>query len=142
MNNDKYITILFNELKKAIKKDEVPVSALIIDNFTGKILAKSYNKRENSYKTINHAEIICVAKANKCMKNKILDNCSLYVTLEPCDMCKSVIKEARIKNVYYLLPRNAEKRQYFKTKFENWNNNLEFQQEYREILTNFFKKRR
>jgi len=107
---EKYINVLFKEVKKAQKKDEVPVAALIV-NEKGKVIAKAYNNREKTHLTINHAELICINKANKCMKNKILDTCSLYVTLEPCDMCKSVIKEARIKNVYYLLNRNSKKKQ-------------------------------
>jgi len=138
---EKYINVLFKEVKKAQKKDEVPVAALIV-NEKGKVIAKAYNNREKTHLTINHAELICINKANKCMKNKILDTCSLYVTLEPCDMCKSVIKEARIKNVYYLLNRNSKKKQYFKTAFKLINNVSETQEKYQQILTNFFKKRR
>ena len=139
--DEKYINILFNEIKKAQDKDEVPVAALIIDD-KGKIIAKAHNNREKSHLTINHAELICINKANKRMKNKILDKCSLYVTLEPCEMCKLVIKEARIKNVYYLLNRNSDKKQYSKTTFKLINNNLEIKKKYQQILTNFFKKRR
>jgi len=137
----KYIKLLLDEVKKAEKKDEVPVAALIV-NEKGKVIAKAYNNREKSHLTINHAELICINKANKCMKSKILDTCSLYVTLEPCDMCKAVIKEARIKSVYYLLNRNSEKKQYFKTAFKLINNEIENKEKYQQILTNFFKKRR
>lgn len=139
---DKYFNILFKQLNKAIKKNEVPVAALIVNDLNGKILGKCFNNRENTHKTINHAEILCINKANKCMKNKILDNCSLYVTLEPCDMCKLVIKEARIKNVYYLLSRNPQKKQYKKINFELINNNFELKEKYQHLLADFFKKRR
>lgn len=142
MKYDKYLNILFKEIKKALKKDEVPVAALIVNNNTGKIIGKYHNNREKSYKTINHAEVLCINKANKCMRNKILDNCSLYVTLEPCEMCKSIIKEARVDKVYYLLERNLGKKQYYKTNFENWNVSKESINKYQKILTNFFKKRR
>ena len=142
MNDNKYIKFLFKEIDKALKKEEVPVAALIVCNDTGKIIAKKHNKREVSHETINHAEILCISKANKRLKRKYLDNCSLYVTLEPCDMCKSIIKESRINSVYYLLPRNAEKKQYYKTNFLLWDNVLDKQVEYQQILTNFFKKRR
>ena len=136
-----YINVLFREVKKALKKDEVPVAALIVDD-NNKIIAKAYNSRENTYSTLDHAEIKCILKANKCMRNKNLNNCDLYVTLEPCDMCKTIIKEARIKNVYYLLERSKEKKQYFKTNFANWEIDSSIKDDYKKILTNFFKKRR
>ena len=63
-NIEYYIKILFLELKKALKKDEVPVSAIVVDS-KGKIIAKAYNKREKSYLTLNHAELICISEANK-----------------------------------------------------------------------------
>lgn len=138
---EKYINLLLKEVKKAEKKKEVPVAALIVSD-SGKIVAKAHNNREKSHFTINHAELICIHKANKCMRSKILNSCNLYVTLEPCDMCKSVIKEARIKNVYYLLSRNSEKKQYSKTEFKLINNNLETKENYQQILADFFKKRR
>ena len=138
----KYINILFKEIKKALRKNEVPVSALIVNNKNNNIIYKAYNSREKKFYTLDHAEIKCINKANKCMKNKILDNCDLYVTLEPCDMCKSIIKEARIKNVYYLLERNKNKKQYSKTNFQNWYVDENKKEEYRKIIANFFKKRR
>ena len=64
------------------------------------------------------------------------------MTLEPCEMCKVVIKEARIKNVYYLLPRDKSKKQYSKTNFQILSNYEQEKQKYKEILSNFFKKKR
>ena len=139
--DEKYLNVLLKEAKKAQSKDEVPISALIV-NDKGKIIAKAHNNREKTHLTINHAEIICINKANKCMKNKLLDNCSLYITLEPCDMCKVVIKEARIKNVYYLLNRNPDKKLHSKTSFKLINNHLAEKDNYQQLLANFFKKRR
>ena len=118
------------------------IDILLVDEKTGKIISKAYNKRESSFKTLNHAEIICISKANKRMRSKILDKCILYVTLQPCDMCKTVIKEARIKKVYYLLERNIDKKQYFKTEFNKWVINKQYEDEYRKLLTFFFKKKR
>lgn len=138
----KYVDILFKEIEKAIKKDEVPVSALIVDPSLNKIIAKAYNSREKTCCVIDHAEIKCILKANKRMKNKNLSNCILFVTLEPCDMCKSIIREARIEKVYYLIDRCKEKKQYYKTIFQNWDIDEEKKIEYKKILTNFFKKRR
>jgi len=140
--NQKYIDILFKELQKALNKDEVPVSALIVNSINNKIVAKAYNYRISSNCTLDHAEIKCISKTNKCLRNKNLNNCDLYVTLEPCDMCKSIIKEARIRNVYYLIERNKEKKQYSKTNFENWNVDQDIKDRYKRILADFFKKRR
>lgn len=113
---EKYINELINLSKKSLKKSEVPIAALIIDE-NGKIISKAYNTRNIKQQTINHAEILAITKANKKLKSWRLNNCTLYVTIEPCDMCKSVIKESRIQNVYYLLPRLPEKNQYNKTIF-------------------------
>lgn len=113
---EKYINELINLSKKSLKKSEVPIAALIIDE-NGKIISKAYNTRNIKQQTINHAEILAITKANKKLKSWRLNNCTLYVTIEPCNMCKSVIKESRIQNVYYLLPRLPEKNQYNKTIF-------------------------
>ena len=97
--------IIYDELikliDKAIKKDEVPVAALIVKE--GRIIAKAYNK---SASVLDHAEIICIKKASKKLHNWRLNDCELYVTLEPCDMCREVIKKSRIGKVYYILSQN------------------------------------
>ena len=80
-----------------------------------------------------------IVNAHKKLKDFRLFDCDLYVTLEPCDMCMNVIKEARIENVYYLIPRNENKKIYSKTNKciiqEVDNKSLK----YRELLTQFFK---
>ena len=88
-------------LDKAIKKNEVPVAALIVKD--GKIIAKAYNKSKS---VLDHAEIICIRKASKRLNNWRLNDCELYITLEPCDMCREVIKKSRIGKVYYILSQN------------------------------------
>ena len=94
MNQDIIINELNKLLDKAIKYNEVPVAALIVYN--NKIIAKSYNKVEKNNSVLNHAEINVIKKANKKLNNWRLDNCELYITLEPCEMCKSIIKKSRI----------------------------------------------
>ncbi len=111
----KILKILNQLALKAIKRSEVPVSAVLV--YENKIIAKAYNKRNKTNSTISHAEIKVIQKANKKLKSWRLNNCTIYVTIEPCDMCKSVIKEARINKVYYLLDRKTNKKQYDKTKF-------------------------
>ena len=101
---------LIKESLKSLKHNDVPIAAFIVKN--DKIISKAHNSRMQKHLTINHAEIMAISKANKKLKDFRLFDCDLYVTLEPCDMCMNVIKEARIKNVYYLIPRNANKKIY------------------------------
>lgn len=138
---EKYINELINLSKKTLKKSEVPIAALIIDE-NGKIISKAYNTRNIKQQTINHAEILAITKANKKLKSWRLNKCTLYVTIEPCDMCKSVIKESRIQNVYYLLPRLPEKNQYNKTIFNKLKDMSEKEDKYQEIINKFWKNKR
>lgn len=138
---EKYINELINLSKKSLKKSEVPIAALIIDE-NDKIISKAYNTRNIKQQTINHAEILAITKANKKLKSWRLNKCTLYVTIEPCDMCKSVIKESRIQNVYYLLPRLPEKNQYNKTIFNKLKDMSEKEDKYQEIINKFWKNKR
>ena len=138
---EKYINELINLSKKSLMKSEVPIAALIIDE-NGKIISKAYNTRNIKQQTINHAEILAITKANKKLKSWRLNKCTLYVTIEPCDMCKSVIKESRIQNVYYLLPRLPEKNQYNKTIFNKLKDMSEKEDKYQEIINKFWKNKR
>jgi len=84
---------------KAFKKDEVPVGAVIVKD--NKIIAKGYNLREKKQNALLHAEIIAIQKACKKLKSWRLENCDIYVTLEPCSMCAGAIINSRINNVYF-----------------------------------------
>lgn len=93
-------------MKKAIKlsekakaKGEIPVGAIVVEK--GKIIAKGINQRDERNIVTKHAEIIAIEKANRYKKNWRLPECELYVTLEPCLMCSTVIEQARIKKVIY-----------------------------------------
>lgn len=103
---EKYINEVIKMANKAKKKKEVPVGALIVLN--GKIIAKAYNMKNKSKKVTRHAEIIAIEKVNKKFKTWRLDNCIIFVTLEPCMMCAGAIVESRIKKVYCLLKRENE----------------------------------
>ena len=112
---NKIINILYKQSQKAYKQNEIPVSALIV--YKNKIIAKAYNKKNINKNALLHAEIICLQKAYKKMKNWNLSECELYVTLEPCDMCKYLIEESRINKVYYILPKAQVNNKYKKTKY-------------------------
>lgn len=95
---EKYMKSALNEAKKAYKKGEIPVGAVIVKN--NKIIARGYNQKEQFQDTTKHAEIIAIQKASKKLKSWRLLDCDMYVTLEPCSMCAGAIINARIKNLY------------------------------------------
>ena len=86
------------ELAKSSKGD-VPVGAVIIKN--GEIMAEAFNEREKNNDASAHAEIIAIRKAGEKLKNWRLQDCEIYVTLEPCPMCASAIIQSRISKVYF-----------------------------------------
>ncbi len=98
-NVDNFINIAYKEAQKAYKKREVPVGAIIVKD--GKIIAKAHNLKEKKKSPLAHAEILCIEKACKKINNWRLDDCIMYVTLYPCNMCLGAIKESRINTVIY-----------------------------------------
>ena len=97
--NKYYMNIAIKEALKAYKNKEVPVGAVIVKN--NKIISKAYNKKEKSKNVIKHAEMIAITKACKKLKNWRLDDCEIYVTMEPCMMCSGAIEQSRIKKIIY-----------------------------------------
>lgn len=97
--NEYYMNIAIKEAKKAYKYEEVPVGAVIVKK--NKIIAKAYNKKEKSKNVVKHAEIIAISKACKKLKNWRLEDCEIYVTMEPCMMCCGAIQQSRIKKIVY-----------------------------------------
>ena len=99
MQKEKYMKEALKEAKKALAKDEVPIGAVIV--LEDKIIARGHNLRETKMNSLNHAEIIAIDKACKKLNNFRLEDCELYVTLEPCLMCSGAIVQSRIKKVYF-----------------------------------------
>lgn len=130
-----YFEILLNLAKKAAKHNEVPVSALIV--YKNKIIAKSYNKRHKSKYIANHCEMLVIKKASRKLKSWHLQECELYVTLKPCNMCEAAIKQSQIKNVYYLLNKDNSKKEYYNTKISKANISA-LEKEYAKCLSDFF----
>ncbi len=85
------------EAIKAYEMKEMPVGAVVVYN--GEIIGKGYNKKEFAHDSTMHAEIIAIKEACKSINDWRLNECSIYVTMEPCPMCIGAIKEARIKDV-------------------------------------------
>lgn len=136
MFDEKIIEELYNLSLKAYKKGEIPVSAIIVKD--NKVISKAYNKRNKSHNPIDHAEIIAIKRACKRLHTWKLNECVLYVSLEPCDMCREVINQSRIENVIYFTKNN--KIINFKTnyKFLDSSYNIKFSK----LLTNFFETKR
>lgn len=103
------------EAKKAYFDDEIPVGCVIV--YENEVIACGYNEKESKNSAIRHAEIVAIEDACGKLGTWRLDNCDLYVTLEPCMMCLGAIIEARIKNVYFGTKNNNEQ-MYNKSKIE------------------------
>ena len=117
---EKLLTILN---KKAIKHNEVPVSCIITKD--DKIISKAYNNKITKHDPTAHAEIIAIKKACRKVGSWNLNDCELYVTLKPCNMCIAVINEARIKKVYYVVDNNKNvKPSFYKYSSKNERNNF------------------
>lgn len=100
-NEYKFIKLLLKLAKKAYKKGDVPVSAIIVKD--NKIISRAFNKKEKNKNAIDHAEVIAIKKACKKLKTWHLDDCILYTTMEPCMMCSGAIYQSRIKNIIYFV---------------------------------------
>ena len=87
------------EAKKAYLLGEVPVGAVIV--YKDKIIARGHNTRETEQTVLGHAEINAIKKASKKIGSWRLEDCDIYVTLEPCAMCSGAIIQSRIKNLYF-----------------------------------------
>lgn len=136
--------IALSQAKIAEKKEEIPIGAVIVKD--GKIISKAYNNREKSKSAINHAEILAIKKACKKLKSWRLEDCEIYVTLEPCLMCLGAILNARIKSLYFGAKDNkSQNKEFLLSKNNSLNHNLTvegavLEEECSTLLKNFFKK--
>ena len=92
--------LAIKEAIKARKKQEVPVGAIIVDK-NGNVIAKAHNLVETRNDATSHAEKLVIEKALKITGNRYLNNYDIWVTLEPCIMCATIIKQTRIRRLYY-----------------------------------------
>ena len=95
---EKFMKEALKEAQKAFDKEEVPVGAVIVKD--GKIIARAHNLKETKKDTTNHAEIIAIQKARKKLDAWRLEDCEMYITLEPCAMCAGALIQSRIKKIY------------------------------------------
>jgi tRNA(adenine34) deaminase len=144
MKNEKFMLEAYKQAIKAKEQGEIPIGAVIVYN--NKIISRAYNKREKSQNATHHAEILAINKACKKLKSWRLEDCEIYVTLEPCIMCYGAIINARIKKLYYGAKDNKGRidKSLLFSKNNSLNHNLEIkggilEKKCSEILINFFK---
>lgn len=94
---EKFMREALKQAKKAYKIGEVPIGCVIVQD--GKIIARGYNRRNTDKVTLAHAEIAAIKKASKKTGDWRLEDCTMYVTLEPCQMCAGAIVQSRMKKV-------------------------------------------
>lgn len=93
----KYMKEAIRQARKAEQIEEVPIGCVIV--YQGKIIGRGYNKRNKQGSTLAHAELLAIQKASKVLADWRLEECTMYVTLEPCPMCAGAIVQARIPKV-------------------------------------------
>ncbi len=98
-NNEKFMKKALKEAQKAYNKDEVPIGCVIVKD--GKVIARAYNKREEKNMATAHSELLAIEKACRKLGSWRLNDCDLYVTMEPCPMCAGAILNARIRSLYF-----------------------------------------
>jgi len=143
------MNLALKEAEKAFKEKEVPVGAIISKK--GELISQAHNTREKNYSPLAHAEILAIYKASRKLQSWRLEDCSIYVSLEPCLMCVGAILQARLSNLFYACPdpKKGFSSYYKLDKYENWNQKLLnisylplFEQESSHLLKSFFKKLR
>ena len=139
--NEYYINKCLRYAEQASDNEEVPVGTVIIDLMTYKVIGFGYNYKEKKKNCLCHAEIMAINMACKKKNSKILKNCTIYSTLEPCLMCLGAINEAQIDTLYFGTKNN--KNNHFTEQLFNGKTAVNMQNEKcSKILSEFFKKRR
>ena len=95
--DEKFMKAAIKQAKKAYAIDEVPIGCVIVQD--GKIIARGYNRRNTDKNALAHAELAAIRKASKKTGDWRLEDCTLYVTLEPCQMCAGAIVQSRMQRV-------------------------------------------
>ena len=146
--DEKYMLAALKEAQKAVILDEVPVGAIIVKD--DKIIARGHNLREKSNDPTSHAEINAIRKACKKVNSWRLEDCTIYVTVEPCSMCAGTLLQCRIGRIVYgtLDPKGGaivSSLELFKSKNINHHPQIEggvLKEECSSIISSYFKSKR
>ena len=98
----RFMRMALDEANRAYEEEEIPVGAVIV--YQDKIIARAYNTRVSEKQVFTHAEIKAINKACKKLNSWVLEDCTIYVTLEPCLMCTGALLQSRIKRIVYATP--------------------------------------
>lgn len=136
ISNQQFMRDALRLARRASAHNDVPIGAVIVHN--GKIIARGENRVQLKKNPTLHAEIVAINRACKKLNSKILDECEIYVTLEPCAMCRTALQLAHIKKVHFAA--------YDEKGGAGWKPNIEHSPEYAdeasELLKSFFKGKR
>lgn len=138
-----FMEIALKEAQKAFEEDEVPIGAIVVHR--NKIIGKGYNQTERLKDITAHAEMLAITSASHYIGSKYLEECTLYVTLEPCVMCMGALKAARISKIVFAT--SEPKTGYSIFLPETFSKSIQIergekQQEALDILQRFFKQKR
>jgi tRNA(adenine34) deaminase len=97
--HEHFMQIALEEAQQALREDEVPIGAVIV--YQGQLIARAHNQREQLHDPTAHAEMVAITQAAESRQSWRLDDCVLYVTLEPCPMCAGAIVQARLPLLVY-----------------------------------------
>jgi len=145
LSDKKYMNLALAEAQKALEIKEVPVGAVIVHN--DRVIGSGYNLKEKTGDPTLHAEIIAIREASKHLSDWRLNNCELYVTLEPCPMCAGAMIQARIKRLVFAAPdkkAGAVRSLYNLLEDERFNHQIDvehglMEKESQQLLQKFFK---
>ena len=146
--DERFMREAIKQAKKAEALEEVPIGCVIV--YEGKVIARGYNRRNTDKNTLSHAELNAIKKASKKLGDWRLEGCTMYITLEPCQMCSGAIVQARISRVVIgsMNPKAGCAGSILNLlQMEQFNHQVEMetgvlQQECSELLSNFFKELR
>ncbi len=141
-NHSPFFELALQQAERGLAADEVPIGAVLVHR--GEVIAKAHNLTEKRKSFLAHAEMLCLLQASRKLKSKFIDDAQLYVTVEPCMMCRFAARLCRIQAVYYLAPsqkfgRNTKR--YFHTKIRKISLSTQ-RDSATQYLKNFFRSKR
>lgn len=101
MNDKENMRLALNEALQAYEEGEVPIGAVLVDNESGILVCSNHNRIEQLQDATAHAEILVIREASEKLRRRRLNNCTLYVTLEPCPMCAGALVLSRVERLVY-----------------------------------------